>query len=56
MNKNNNFLVLSCMDLRIVDKTEEALTSMGYRTNYDYVSIAGSSLSIGLDTDHLDNY
>lgn len=52
---NQNILVISCMDLRIVDKTEEALTYMGYKTNYDYISLAGSSLAIGLNTDHLDD-
>lgn len=53
-NKIAKMLVISCMDLRMVTETITMLNNNGYRGQYDLVSIAGSSLSVGLENrDHL---
>ncbi|VVU95756.1 Beta-lactamase superfamily domain [seawater metagenome] len=48
-------LVLSCIDLRIVNNLKKNLDNLGYQNKYDFVSIAGSSLSLGIDTKTLNS-
>jgi hypothetical protein len=45
-------IVVSCMDLRMVTETITMLNNQGYGGQYDLVSVAGSSLSVGLENRH----
>jgi len=51
-NKIAKMVVVSCMDLRMVTETITMLDGMGYQGQYDLVSVAGSSLSVGLENRH----
>ena len=42
-------VVVSCMDLRMITKTMTLLNEQGYNGEYDFVSVAGSALSVGLE-------
>ncbi|MBX3186581.1 MAG: hypothetical protein KF819_06185 [Labilithrix sp.] len=39
-------LLLSCMDLRVIDETAVLMHELGLQNKYDHVSVAGSSLGV----------
>ena len=42
-------LLLSCMDYRLVEKTERYMSKRGFRNKYDHVILAGASLGAVTD-------
>lgn len=44
--KSGRALLLSCMDLRVIDETASLMDELGYKNKYDHVAIAGSSLGV----------
>ncbi len=48
-NKFAKMVVVSCMDLRMVTQTVTMMNNLGYRGEYDLVSVAGSALSVGIN-------
>jgi len=39
-------LLISCMDFRLIEKTERYMTGRGLRNQYDHVILAGASLGV----------
>src|SRR5687767_3191328 len=44
--KKANALLLSCMDLRVIDETAWLMQELGHHNKYDHVAIAGSALGV----------
>ena len=42
-------LLLSCIDLRLMDDIERYMSSRGYRDRYDHITLAGASLGATTD-------
>ena len=49
MTEPTNALLLSCMDLRLMDDIERYMSSRGYRDCYDHITLAGASLGATTD-------
>ena len=47
--KKGNALLLSCMDLRMIDETAWLMHELEHHNEYDHVAIAGASLGVLTD-------
>jgi hypothetical protein len=45
----HNILLLSCMDLRLLDETVAFMDSLGLTNRYDHIILAGASLGVLFD-------